>query len=140
MRRNHMTTAKRTAVTAPAVDFDPNNYKPRLVIHALTRLLSEPKIFSLEELYRIGLIMLRMEKKDMTLTALLINKWDTLSMCGQNEDMFQAVADLCDELVGQLPLPKELIHERTQKEYVWLRIPELLSDVFSYRKPVTVRA
>lgn len=135
-----MTTTKRTAVTAPAVDFDPNNYKPRLIIHALTQLLSESKIFSLEELYRIGLIMLRMEKKDMTLTALLINKWDTLSLCGLNEDMIQAVSDLCDELVGQLPLPKEIIHEQTQKEYVWLRLPELVSDVFSYRKPATITA
>ena len=134
-----MTTQKKTAVTAaPAVEFDPKRYKPRLIIHALTRLLSEPKIFSLEELYRIGLILLKMEKKDITLISLLINKWDTLSMCGQNEDMFQAVGDLCDELVGQLPLPKELIHEQTQREYVWVRLPELISDVFTSRRPAVV--
>ena len=128
-----MTTPKRTGMTAG--DFDPNKYKPRLIIQALTGLLSESKAFTLEELYRIGLIMLRMEKKDMTLTALLINKWDTFTMCGQNEDMIQCVADLCDELVSQLPLPTELIHRQTQAEYVWLRLPELVSDVFTYRKP-----
>jgi hypothetical protein len=134
-----MITQKTTAVTAaPAVEFDPNNYKPRLIIHALTRLLSEPKIFSLEELYRIGLILLKMEKKDLTLTSLLISKWDTLSMCGQNEDMIQAVADLCDDLVAQLPLPKELVHEQTLKEFFWLRLPELISEVFPPHRPAVV--
>lgn len=135
-----MVTQKTSRAATPAGEFDPNNYKPRFIIHALTVLLSEPKVFSLEELYRIGLIMLKMERKDITLTALLINKWDTLTMCGQNEDMIQCVADLCDKLVSQLPLPKERIHQQTQKEFVWLRLPELVSDVFSYRKPAPVTA
>lgn len=125
-------------VKATVGDFDPNNYKPGRIIQSLTELLTERKEISLDDLYRIGLIMLRLKKKDMTLTALFINKWDMLSMCGQDEDMIQCVADLADELVRQLLMVNNAGQKQT--EYVWLRLPQLVTDVFTYREPAATAA
>ena len=125
-------------VKPTAGDFDPNNYKPGRIIQALTELLTECKDISIDDLYRIGLIMLKMKKKDMTLTALFINKWDMFSMCGHDEDMIQCVADLCDELVRQLLMVNNAGQKQT--EYVWLRLPQLVSDVFTYREPSATAA
>jgi len=123
-----------------ASDFDPKGYKPGRIIQALTELLKEREEMSLDDLYRIGLIMLKMKKKDITLTALFINKWDTLSMCGQDEDMIQLVADLCDELVVQLLLTNNSEQMHLQTKYAWLKMPELISDVFTYNRPAVTAA
>lgn len=138
-----MTTTNRPAARiASASDFDPNHYRPGRILQALTELLTERTDISLDDLYRIGLIMLRMKKKDIALTSLFINKWDTLSMCGQNEDMVQCVADLCDELVRQMLLTHTSGGKQahTEREFAWLRVPELVSDVFSYGGPAATAA
>ena len=136
------TMEKNPARTLSTFDFDPNHFKPGRIYRALTEVLTEQTSFSLDDLYRIGLILMKMKKRDIKLTALFINKWDTMSMCGQDEDMIQCLADLCDELVREILIANApgIKAGQTAHAYAWLKLPDLVSDVFSYRFPTATAA
>lgn len=84
------------------VNMDLSDRKPRRARQTLREWLITRPYVSLFDLNRVGRAILQLPQPDLCVTGLFIQRWESALICGQDEQLAQSVADICEELLKRI--------------------------------------